>query len=303
MFRSIPRRRAALAALATAAAIPAFAGGAQASLGPVTGTSIPKGQVTLETVGFGFLGTPDGISDVSFMSATSQFTWYSAQVGAQVTGTLHVEGGQNARFRVRVDSLTGNNDVLGTAYDKANGTAVTTASKDIPVDVSAVSAPNMLKARITLEEQGASNKWKSRGDYYTQAVPRTDDVRILSRHIDVGGLGFAGGEPTDDASVTWAVGDDGALTATYRGYMHFSGFAGSGRVVLRAITPFGLPGAETDGATHSSNGNGHDVSAQETLSLTSSSASSVAVVMQSWVSTPEGGYWDDLASQTVSAAE
>src|SRR3954469_25191450 len=131
MFRSTPRRRAALAALATAAAVPAFAGAAHASLGPVTGTQIPQGQVTLETVGFGFLGTPDGISDVSFMSAQSQFTWYGAKVGALVTGTLHVAGGQNARFRVRVDSLTGNNAVLGTAVDEGNGTAITTASKDI----------------------------------------------------------------------------------------------------------------------------------------------------------------------------
>ena len=217
MFPSVPRRRAsaALAILAAAAAIPASA---QAIGGPVSGTPIPKGQVTLETVGFGFLGTPDGISDVSFMSATSQFTWSQATVAAHVTGTMHVDGGQNARFRVRVDSLDGNNNVLGIpAYDKANGTAITTASKDIPVDIDATPAPNLVKARITLEEKGAGPNWKSRGDFYTQAVPRTDDVTILSKHLDVGGLGFSAGAPTDPASVSWAVGDDGGLTATYRG--------------------------------------------------------------------------------------
>jgi hypothetical protein len=308
MFPSVPRRRALLATAAAALAVPVLATGAQASLGPLTST--PRGQVTLETVGFGFLGTPDGISDVSFGSGVSQFTWYRGSVGAHVTGTMHVDNGQNAKFRVRVDSLTGNNGVISTAYDDKLGTVIKTASQDVPVDVTTASAPDMLKARITLEEKGAGPNWKDRGDFYTQAVPRTDDVMLLSRHIDVGGLGWASGAPTDDASVTWALGSDGALTATYRGFMHFNNYTGSGRVVLRAIDPLtGLAGPDVPGQTHAADGNGHEVApagnAPEAISLTSSVASSIQVVMQDWVPGPgpDGGAWADVASQTVSAGE
>jgi hypothetical protein len=217
---------------------------------------------------------------------------------------MHVDDGQLAQYRVRVDSLTGNNDVLATTYDAKKGTAPTKPSQDIPVDMSVPSAPNLVKMKVVLEEKSSSASWVERGEYYAQAVPRTDDVKILGRHLDVGGLGFADGGPTDDASVTWDVGDDGALTATYRGYLHFTGAAASGRVELRSIDPLlGTASATEDGDTHSTNGNGPVVSPQDTITLTSSSSPTVEVVMQSWVPTPDGGYWDDIASQTVSAGE
>ena len=63
MFPSVPRRRtrgAAVVLLATAAAIPAFAARAQATIGPSSGsTAIPAGEVTLETIPFGLVGPPD----------------------------------------------------------------------------------------------------------------------------------------------------------------------------------------------------------------------------------------------------
>jgi hypothetical protein len=310
MYRSFSRRRATLAMLATALALPALAGSAQASLGSIGSTqAIPKGQVTLETVPFGFLGTlhPDGVSDVSFMGANAQFTWYRGAVAGHLTGTMHVDNGQLAQYRLRVDGLNGNNDVLSTTYDVRTGTVPKSASQDIPVDLSVPSAPDLLKMKVILEEKSSSPNWVERGEYYTQAVPRTDDVKILAKHLDVGGIGFANGEPTDDAYVTWKLGTDGALTATYGGYVHFQGFAGSARVELRSIDPLlGTVSATADGDTHSSNGTGHDVSPKDTISLTSSSSPTVDVVLQSWVSVPGeagGGHWDDIASQTVSAGE
>jgi hypothetical protein len=307
MFPSVPRRRrrVALAALALAAGIPAVATSAYATIAPGPFPGTLKGQVTLETISFGFTGTPGPISTASFTGAEAQFTWYRGAVGAHLTGTMHVDGGQNALFRVRVDRLTVNNDVIGDpVYDKANGTVIKKSSQDVTVDMAVPSAPNLGKLKIVLEEQGAGPNWRDRGEYYAQFVPRQDDVTILGKHIDVGGSQWDNGAPLDPAVVSWAVGADGALTATYRGYLHFNGFAGSGRVELRNVDPLtGLPGASADGDTHSSDGNGHDVSPQDTVSLTSSSSPTVEVVMQSWVPTPDGGYWSDLGSQTVSAGE
>jgi hypothetical protein len=316
MFPSVPRRGkrgAALAVLATAAAIPAFAAGAQATVGPIGGaTSIPRGQVTLETIPFGLVGPADSSGhSFSLDSGQAKFTWYQGNVAAHLTGTMHVDGAKNAQARVRIDSMTVNNDVLGTVYDDKNGTPINSPSQDVKVDMNVPAAPNLGKVKIVLEEKSNTAKWVDRGEYWAQFVPRTDDVTILGSHLDVGGNEWDKGAPLTPATVTWKVGDDGALTATYRGYLHFQGFAGSARVEVRAIDPLlGLTSASVDGQTRTSNGAGHDmfptdVRVPETIPLTSYSPT-LDVVIQSWVSVPgeaDGGHWDDIASQTVSAGE
>lgn len=316
MFPSVPRRRrrgAAFALLVTAAAVPAFAAGAQATVGPVSGTTaIPLGQVTLETIPFGLVGPPDGSGhSFRFKSGQAKFTWYQGKVAAHLTGTMQVDGAKNAQARVRVDRLTVNNDVLGTVYDAKSGTQINSSSQDVKVDMEVPAAPNLGKIKIVLEEKSSTPKWDDRGEYYAQFVPRTDDVTILGPHLDVGGNEWDKGAPLNSATSTWKVGTDGSLTETYRGHLHFQGFAGSARVQVRAIDPVtGFVTASADGETWSSNGAGHemfptDVRVPETISLTSYSPS-LDVVIQSWVSVPGetgGGHWDDVDSQRISAGE
>jgi hypothetical protein len=316
MFPSVPRRAkrgAALAVLATAAAIPAFAPGAHATIGPVGGTSIPKGQVTLETVWAGFGGPADSAGkSFSLNPGEAEFTWYQGKVGAHLTGTMHADGAKNAQARVRVDSLTVNNDVLATTYDNKTGTPINSASQDVPVDVTVPALPNLGKIKITLEEKSNTPKWDNRGELYAQFVPRTDDLTILGKHADIGGIGYSKGAPTDAAAVTWKVGDDGALTATYYGYLHLDGFAGTARTELRAIDPLsGMVTARADSKSYLSNGAGHDEFPDpdkripETLPLTSYSPT-LEVAIQSWMSVPGetgGGHWDDIGSERISAAD
>jgi hypothetical protein len=317
MFPSRTRRTrgAVLTTLAAAAAVPALAGSAHAQIatGPFTPTS--TSQITIETVGFGITGTPDGISTVRLNPATATFTWDQGVVAAHVAGTVHVEGGQNASFRVRVDSQAADNTVLGTVYDDVKGTPVKHATQDIPVDVTATPAPNLKKIRVVIEEKASGPRWKNRGEITEAGVPRQDDVTVLGtglgKGFDIGGLGFHDTAPDDPASVVWSLGDDGALTATYYGYLHFRNAAGrSARVVLRAIEP--LAGREVDedkGKAHTPSGNAHEVfpggSAPESLSVTSSTATKVDVVIQSLIADPKSGDadWQDVASERVSATE
>jgi hypothetical protein len=318
MFPSVPKRRArgaAFAVLATAAAIPAFATSAHATLGPIGGTTyIPKGQVTLETVWAGFVGPADSSGkSFSLNPGQAQFTWYQGKVAAHLTGTMHVDGAKNAQARVRVDSLTVNNAEIGTpTYDNKAGTPINSSSQDVPVDVNVPGAPNLGKVKIVLEEKSNTNKWDDRGEFYAQFVARTDDVTILGKHADIGGIGYSKGAPTDPAAVTWKVGDDGALTATYYGYLHLDGFSGTARTEVRAIDPvLGTVSARADSPQYQSNGAGHDEfpdpakRVSETIPLISYSPT-LEVAIQSWVSVPGepgGGHWDDIGSQTVSAGD
>ena len=314
MFPSDPRRRkrgAAAVLLATVTAIPAFAASAQATIAPSPGwTGIPAGQVTLETLGFGLVGPPDAHGkSFRFNSGQAKFTWYQGKVAAHLTGTMHVDGANNAQARVRVDSLTVNNDVLGTVYDAKTGTPINSPSQDVNVDLDVPALANLGKIKIVLQEKSNTPDWVDRGEYYAQFVPRTDDVTILGPHLDVGGSQWDKGVPLIPATATWKVNDDGSLTATYRGYLHLQGFAGSARVQVRAIDPLtGFVTASADGKTRSSNGAGHEMfptGVPETLPLTSYSPT-LDVVTQSWVSVPGeagGGHWDDVDSQRISAGE
>jgi hypothetical protein len=313
MFPSIPRRRAALAVLAAAAAIPALATSAQATIGPIGGVPIPKGQVTLETVWAGFVGPADSKGkSFSLNPGNAEFTWYQSKVGAHLTGTMHVDGAIHTQARVRVDSLTVNNDVLATTYDAKAGTAINSASQDVPVDVNVPALPNLGKIKITLEEKSNTPNWDDRGEFYAQYVPRTDDVTIDGAHADIGGIGYSKHAPTDPAAVTWKVGDDGRLTANYYGYLDLDGCACTARTELRAIDPLlGTTSASVDSKQYISTGAGHDEfpdpakRVPESLSLTSSSPT-LEVVIQSWVSVPGetgGGHWNDIGFQTVSAGD
>jgi hypothetical protein len=309
MFPSIPRRRAALAVLAAAAAIPAFATSAQATIGPGTPTtSTPLGQVTLETVWAGFVGPADSKGkSFSLNPGDAEFTWYQGKVGAHLTGMMHAVGAVHTQARVRVVSLTANNGVIGTTYDAKAGTQINSGSQDVPVDVTVPAAPDLAKIEIVLEEKSNTPNWDDRGEFYAQFVPRTDDVTLLGKHLDLGGSSSSGGAPTTPATVGWAVNPDGTLKATYRGYLHFSGAAASGRVELRQIDPLtGLVDDTVDGKTWSFDGNGPQTfpsgNVPETITVTPSTPT-LEVVSQSWVPTPTGGYWADIDSQRVSAGD
>src|SRR5262249_53673322 len=114
MFASLSRRRpsrgqnrckrgAMLSLLAAPAAVPVLAGSANAGFQPA-------GQITLETIKFGSTGTSDGISTLYLSNMSQlQYTWNGSVVSAHLTGTVHVDNGQNAQFRVRIDSRDAKN--------------------------------------------------------------------------------------------------------------------------------------------------------------------------------------------------
>jgi hypothetical protein len=235
------------------------------------------------------------------------FTWYQGKVSAHLTGTMHVDGAKNAQARVHIDSLDRYYNEIGTpTYDHKAGTQIDYASQDVKVDMDVPAAPNLALIRIGLEEKSNTNQWDSRGFAYAGFYPRTDSVTLLGRHLDLGGLDWDSGAPLEPATVGWAVKDDGTLTATYKGFVHFTGAAASGRVELREIDSFGRVVDTVDGKTWAFDGNGPesfpDTGVPETIAVTSSTPT-LEVVSQSWIPTPDGGYWSDIASQRVSVGD
>jgi hypothetical protein len=250
-----------------------------------------------------------GDSEVTLNDANLTFEWSNADVKPQLTGTLHVVNGINARYRVRVDCYDRLSNKIGTAYDNTDGTPIHASPKDIPVDMTGNAAPNVYYVKVALEKQGTSPNWHSRDAYDIFMRLSDDEVRILGDGIDIGGPDFSNGAPTDSATVSWNIGDDGKLTATYSGYLHFKKFDRPGRVVVRAInTLTGAEAARAEGDSHTPADNGHyrypETGGPETLTV-ESYATNLQVIMQSFSTDPETGQgtWSDVHSQTVSVAE
>jgi hypothetical protein len=279
-----------LALLAMAAGGSALAGSSQAA---VTGT-IAKDVVDNDPV------QVLGDSEVALVDGNVAFGWGYGSVTPRLTGTLRVVGGNNARYRVKVEAYDRANHRLGTTYDTTAGTPVhTNDPKDIAVDMEATSAPFVNRLVISVQKQGT-------GSWFTKASNDTpylslhdDDVKVLADGLDIGGLGFYAGDPTGPAELSWALGDDGAETATYSGYLHFDDYERCARVVLRSISPTGLQTGETKGPEHCPLDNSHQYKLDTIAAAPSTQATAVQVALQRKMS----GKWADVKTQTVGIAE
>jgi hypothetical protein len=279
-----------LALLAMAAGGSALAGTAHAS---VVGT-IAKDVVDNDPV------QVLGDSEVTLVNGNVAFGWGYGGVTPRLTGTLHVVGGNNARYRVKVDAYDRANHKLGSTYDTTAGTPIhTNDPKDVAVDMTATSAPFVNRLVVSVQKQGTGSWFTKASNDTPYLTLHDDDVQVLGDGIDVGGLGFYAGNPTGPAKLSWALGDDGSVTASYSGYVHFDDFSRCGRVVLRSLTPTGFQTGEVKGPQHCPTDNSHQ-HYDDTLAVPATTqASRVQVALQS----KTGGVWQDVNTQTVGIAE
>jgi hypothetical protein len=283
-FRKI---KTATALLAVAAGVSAFAGSAQAAV--------------VDNDGFSILGDPE----VTLTDANIAYDWTHSTVAPRLTGTLTMVNGDDACFRVRADSYDRYGTLIGTAYDDRSGHCRhKDAEKDLPIDMSAPAAPYVHQVIVSVEKKG-NDEWKSKGEYNASLLsPHDDSVQIIGSGVDVGGLGFYAGDPTGSAKVSWAIGDDGRLTANYDGWLHFDNFGRYGRVMLRALNNAGKVQANQAGPDRIPKDNGH-WPFEDKLSVTSEDSVRLSVVMQTQLGTDSNGNptYQDAGNQVVTVAE
>jgi hypothetical protein len=283
-FRKI---KTATAILAAAAGVSAFAGSAQAAV--------------VDNDGLGILGDPE----VTLTDANVAFDWSHSTVAPRVTGTLNMVNGDDACFRVRADSYDRYNKLVGTTYDDSDGHCRhKDAAKSISIDMSAPAAPYVQQVVVALEKQGTGD-WKTKGQNNTMLLTLHDDlVTISGSGVDVGSLGFYAGDPTGAAMISWAIGDDGKLTASYDGFLHFDGFSRYGRVMIRALNNAGKALDKDAGSSWLPPDLDH-YAYEDKLSVTSADAVRLQVAMQTQLGTDANGdptFQDDKV-ETVSVAE
>jgi hypothetical protein len=251
-------------------------------------------------------------AEVTLTDGNVAFRWSNAVVTPRLTATLHIVEGDDACYRVRTDSFDAAGQLVGRAVDLEDGHCPRNDdATDIPVDMQAIGGPDVRRVQVSVQKQvievNKPPKWQSKD---TSSLPylttHDDEVRILGSGLDVGGETWLTGAPTDAARVSWAIGDDGRLTATYTGFLHMKGFGSdAGRVVIRAINPFlDFTVATTEGGSHIPADNGH-YAYEDTLAVTSSNGSDLQVATQSLSqATPDDpAVWQDSGTQTVNVAE
>jgi hypothetical protein len=279
------------AILAMAAGGSALASSAQASLTPVQ-----IGTAVVDNDPISVLGDPE----VTFVDGNVAFNWGNGSTGSRITGKLHVVNGDSARYRLKVTSRDRAGTSLGSTYDSLAGHPVHTDDpKDFTVDMAGTSAPFVDRVEVSVQKQGTGG-WVTKGTVPTTLTLHDDSVKVLGDGIDLGGSTYSAGAPTTSATMDYDLGDDGKMTANYSGYLHFENFSRCGRVVLRLLSPFGLPPTEIKGAQHCPADNGYHRGTQDILTAGPTSGStSIEVALQS----KTGGVWQDVNTQTVGIAE
>jgi hypothetical protein len=280
------------AMLAVAAGTLAFAGSAQAT------TFTPVGQVVVDNDPVQVLTDPE----VTLVDGNVAFTWGNGTTGSRLTGTLHIVNGDDASFRVKVASFDRAGTNIGNAYDDSAGHAIhTDAAKDIPVDMTAKSAPYVHRVEVSVQKK-SDTTWHTKQTNNTPYLTlHDDDVKLLGVGLDLGSSGFLNGAPTGPAKMHYTLADDGKMTASLTETLHFDDFERLGRVQLRSLPTFaGLPSINVTGPQHSAPDDGYYHYTDTITTAPSSGTTSVQVAMQS----KTGGVWGDLPNtQTVSIAE
>ena len=246
--------------------------------------------------------------EVSLMEGNLADDWSHGTITPEITGKLKVVNGDDANFRVRLDTFDLDNNKVDTTYytPKPDGFK-DDAEHNFDVDMTAASAPNLGEVEIALEKN-SSGTWKEKSHFYLPVSrnPRYDDLNILDTSIDLGGYGFdpAAHEPLNPGKITWHIEDDGRLTASSDTYLHMeSKFRpGRARVIIRALNGAGKVVAKQAGPDYYQQTPEYEVH-EDKLSVTSTDATRVQVAIQEW--DDYNDVWSDIPGdvQTVSVAD
>jgi hypothetical protein len=277
-----------VAILATAAGFSAFAGSAQAQIsGTIGGDVVDNDALQV-----------NGDPDISLIDGNVAFEWNRGETSAHVTATIHLTHAERASWRLRVQSFDRSGKRIGTAFDDEDGTTVFNEEvKDIDVDMDATSAPYVARVNVAVQMLNAADNWVTKASNETNLNLHDDQVTLLGDGLDVGGPGFGSTGPLTPATISWKIGDDGNMTATYSGVMFHDGLALCGRVVLRSLW-MGIQVDELNGPKHCPGDNGFYSDPDTLATAPTSTANGVEVAMQS-----RNGGWGDLDTARVTIAE
>ena len=143
-----------------------------------------------------------------------------------MTATIHLTHAERASWRLRVQSFDRSGKRIGTAFDVEDGTTVFNKEvKDIEVDMDATSAPYVARVNVAVQMLNAGDNWVTKASNETNLNLHDDQVTLLGDGLDVGGPGFGAMGLLTPATISWKIGDDGNLTATYCGVMYHDDLA------------------------------------------------------------------------------
>jgi hypothetical protein len=250
----------------------------------------------------------DPAGEVSLTDGNLSYDWSHGIITPKVHGTFKVVNGDDANFRVHVDSMDSAGSVIGsTYYTPQPGGFKNDAEHDFSFDMTATMAANVASVKIALEKD-SSGAWKDKDHAYVPVFyPRTDDVKITDAGIDLGGYGFDAltQQPSDSAKVSYKIEADGKLTMSYAGYLHLGSdfYPRVARVQIRAIGDAGKVFATKNGPARYQLTPAYLRADEDQLSITTADATQLKVKIQE--KDPYTGDWVDLPgdAQTVNVAE
>jgi hypothetical protein len=214
----------------------------------------------------------------------------------RITGTLVVEDLDDSCAHLVIDYYDGD-----TFLD--SDTTIDRCPEDDERDewnVNRSGVENALTDRVVLRvEKLRFGVWEQQAETDVTVQTRNDDFTVLANDIFIGGTGWTGTEPFNDADIHWNL-DQGLVTPSVHARLHMDNMGGDcGRIQARFLTDSGDFIAARAGSRQCPADNDHYDWEADIPAYSSGLIGQVEVVAQ----TRGGGQWNDAGSTTLSIEE
>jgi hypothetical protein len=230
--------------------------------------------------------------EVDVIDGSAVWDFVDGVMTPRITGKLVVENLDDSCGRIVIEHFDGDT-LLDT--EEGNDMCVTDDERhEWNINRSGVS--NALTDTVVVSvEKLEFGEWRRQDEDSLEVHTSNDDFVVLAQGIDIGGTGWTGTEPFNDADIHWNF-DQGQFTPEVHARLHMRNMGGDcGRIKARFLTEDGTLIDSRASTPHCPADNQHYDWEADVPAYSSGLIGQVEVVAQ----TRAGGQWNDAASTTL----
>ena len=230
--------------------------------------------------------------EVDVIDGSAEWDFVGGVMTPRITGKLVVENLDDSCGRIIIEHFDG-----GTLLDTEEGNDMCVTDDDRHEwNFNRSGVSNALTDTVVVSvEKLEFGVWQRQDEDSLEVHPSSDDFVVLADGIDIGGLGWTGTEPSNDADIHWNF-DQGQFTPEVDAQLHMHNMGGDcGRIKARFLADDGTLVDSRASTPRCPRDNDHYDWEADVPAYSSGLIAQVEVVAQ----TRAGGRWNNAASTTL----
>jgi hypothetical protein len=230
--------------------------------------------------------------EVDVIDGSAEWDFVGGVMTPRITGTLRVENLDDSCGRVVIEHFDG-----ATLLDTEEGNDMCVTDDDVHEwNINRSGVSNALTDTVVVSvEKLEFGVWQRQDEDSLEVHTGSDDFVVLAQGIDIGGPGWAGTEPANDADIYWNF-DQGQFTPEIDAWLHMRNMGGDcGRIKARFLADDGTLIDSRASTPRCPADNQHYDWVADVPAYSSGLIAQLEVVAQ----TRAGGQWNNAGSATL----